>query len=255
MRIHIKSRKSKKSGITPFLSIVIPAYNEEERIAKTLIRIDQYLSFKKYAYEIIVVDDGSSDNTVALVSKLSRKVGHISILKNKKNRGKGFAVRTGMRKAQGRIRLFMDADNSVDISHLDEFIRHLESGFDIVIGSIKIGEQRATERNGIHRRILGSLANFLIRALATPKIKDTQRGFKLFSARAAKKIFSRQTINRFGFDIELLVIARKNGYQIKEIPVVWDNPAGSKVGLSSYVFTLIELLRITLNRAVGKYNF
>ncbi|OGF90565.1 hypothetical protein A3I27_02785 [Candidatus Giovannonibacteria bacterium RIFCSPLOWO2_02_FULL_43_11b] len=255
MNLHIKSTKRKKSGTNPFLSVVIPAYNEEERIGHTLSRINQYLSFKRYDYEIIVVDDGSSDNTVALVSKLSHRIKNLSVIKNGKNRGKGFAVRVGMRRAQGRIRLFMDADNSVDISHLDEFIRWLEFGYEVVIGSIKIGEGKAVEHNGVHRRLLGSLANFLIRALATPRIRDTQRGFKLFSAKAAKKIFSRQTINRFGFDIELLVIARKNGYQVKEVPVVWDNPAGSKVGLTSYVFTLVELLRIALNRAVGKYNF
>ena len=255
MNLRIKSTKRKKSGTNPFLSVVIPAYNEEDRIAQTLIRVNQYLSFKKYAYEIIVVDDGSSDNTVALVSKLFRKAKHLINKKNKKNRGKGYAVKNGMRRANGRIRLFMDADNSVDISHIDEFIRWLEFGYEVVIGSIKIGEGKAVEHNGVHRRLLGSLANFLIRALATPRIRDTQRGFKLFSAKAAKKIFSRQTINRFGFDIELLVIARKNGYQVKEVPVVWDNPAGSKVGLTSYVFTLVELLRIALNRAVGKYNF
>lgn len=255
MRIHIKSPKRRKSGVAPFLSVVIPAYNEEGRIAHTIVRINQYLTFKRYSFEIIVVDDGSSDGTVKLIQNLSRKIKHLALIKNGKNKGKGYAVRNGMRRAQGRIRLFMDADNSVDISHVDEFIRHLESGYDVVIGSIKIGNEKAVEHNGVHRRLLGSLSNVLVRALATPKIRDTQRGFKLFSAKAAKKIFARQTIDRFGFDIELLVIARKNGYRIKEVPVRWENPAGSKVGTRAYLATLAELLRIAFNRVTGKYGF
>lgn len=235
--------------------MVIPAYNEVERIRSTLTRVNQYLSFKGYSYEIIVVDDGSTDGTVKLVQNLAKSLTQIRIIRNSGNRGKGFSVRAGMRKAHGRIRLFMDADNSVDISHVDEFIRSLESGYDVVIGSIKIGESKATEHNGIHRRILGSAANMLIRLLATPQIRDTQRGFKIFSAKAARQIFPYQTIDRFGFDIELLVIAREKGYRIKEVPVIWDNPAGSKVGGLSYLGTLIELLRISFNRAIGRYGF
>lgn len=254
MKISIKSRKSRFLKTTPFISVVIPAYNEASRIGQTLNRASDFLKSRNYTHEIIVVDDGSSDKTFLEADKAAVRLGHIILIRNSQNRGKGYSVRRGMRRARGRVRLFMDADNSVDIFHLEEFIRWIERGYEVVIGSINIGGSAAADHNGMHRRILGTLSNFLIRALAIPKIKDTQRGFKLFTARAAKKIFSRQTIERFGFDIEVLVIARKHGYRIKEVPVIWENPKGSSVSLKSYFETLRELIRIMFNRIAGKYS-
>lgn len=236
------------------MSVIIPAYNESNRIGKTLVSIERYFKKKKLTYEIIVVDDGSKDKTIEVVNKYAAKNSNIKIVSNGINRGKGYSVKHGMGLARGGACLFMDADNSVDISHLEIFWEHMKHGFPVVIGSIHIGTKKAVDRNGWHRRVLGELANYLIRTMATPSIKDTQRGFKLFSAEAAHYIFQRQTIERFGFDIEVLVIARKAGFKIKEVPVTWDNPGNSTVTLTSYISTLRELIKITLNRVSGRYN-
>lgn len=237
------------------LSIIIPAYNEAARIANTLDSIERYFAKNDLPVEVIVVDDGSRDGTAKIAERYASKIKNLKILINEKNGGKGFSVRRGMLAATGDYRLFMDADNSVDISHLNAFMRALYDGFEVAIGSIHLTDTRphATEHNGWHRRVLGAGANILIQLVAAPGIEDTQRGFKLFSARAADAIFPRQTIERFGFDIELLVIARTHGLKIKELPVVWNNPAGSKVTAASYVQTLGELARISGNRIRGRY--
>lgn len=238
-----------------FLSVIIPAYNESRHIKENLFRVNNFLSAKSFQYEIIVVDDGSSDTTADVVRLVSRTIPQLRLVENAKNRGKGFSVWSGMQHAQGEYRLFMDADGSVDISHIDEFITWMKRGYDVTIGSIRIAGNRATEHNGWHRRLLGNMAIRLIQILATPGIEDTQRGFKLFSAAAAGTIFSRQTIERFGFDIELLLIARINQFKIKELPVVWDNPPGSTVTSVAYFQTLVELFRIVYNRMLGRYKY
>jgi dolichyl-phosphate beta-glucosyltransferase len=236
------------------LSVVIPAYNEAARIAHTLDSIERYIAENDMAAEVIVVDDGSTDNTSGVVKRHSSKIKNLAVLINETNRGKGFSVKRGMLSATGDYRLFMDADNSVDIAHLDVFMDALSDGFDVAIGSIHLTDVALVyEHNGWHRRILGAGANVLVQLLAVPGIEDTQRGFKLFSARAAEAIFNRQTIERFGFDIELLVIARTHGFTIKELSVAWNNPAGSKVTAASYLQTLGELAHISLNRARGLY--
>jgi dolichyl-phosphate beta-glucosyltransferase len=236
-----------------FLSIVIPAYKEAERIGTTLSRLKDYFKDKDYEYEIIVVNDGSPDDLVPVVEGYMPSMQQLRLIDNQKNAGKGYAVKCGMLQAKGQYRLFMDADNSVDISHLDAFIAQAHHGYEIVIGSIKVGLAKATEQNGLHRRILSTLSKMPVRLLATPGIHDTQRGFKLFTERAARTIFARQTINRFGFDIELLVIAQINGLSIKELPVVWNNPTGSTVGLFAYVDTLKELGVIVGKKIMGAY--
>lgn len=235
------------------LSIIIPAYNEAERIEYTLRSLEQYFKDKDFSHEVIFVDDGSTDGTIDVIKNYQGNFPHVRVLENEKNQGKGYAVNRGMLQARGDYRLFMDADNSVDISHLDSFLSWIKNGYDVVIGSIRVDNSSVSENAGVHRRILGDCAKVLIRIFAIPDIKDTQRGFKLFSAEAANIIFPRQTIKRFGFDIELLVIAWINGLKIKELPVVWDNPSGSKVTLWSYIQTLRELMRITRNRLLRKY--
>lgn len=236
------------------LSVVIPAYNEAGRIECTLKNIERYFKDKAFSYEIIVVDDGSTDGTPMIIRKCKDTMAHVRVLENKRNTGKGYSVNRGMRAAHGMYRLFMDADNSVDISHLDVFMEWMNKGYDVVIGSIALGGASIKEHCGWHRRILGCLSHFLIQLLAVSGIKDTQRGFKLFSGSAASVIFSKQTIERFGFDIEVLVIARKHKFKIKEVPVTWDNPAGSKVTLGSYLQTFRELLVIVRNRIFNKYS-
>ena len=168
--------------------------------------------------------------------------------------GKGYAVKCGMAAADGKLCLFMDADNSVKIEEIEKFIPEVEAGNDVVIGSIELQKKDVHEHNGKHRRFLGSLSKKLIQVIATPNVRDTQRGFKLFTKEAAEIIFPKLTIHRFGFDIELLVIAEANGFKIKEMPVAFDNPAGSTVTFSSYFTTFIELMNIKFKKVMGLYS-
>ena len=237
-----------------FLSIIIPAYNEALRVGFTLESLKKYFSNKDISHEIIVVDDGSKDDTVKIVQKYARVFPQIRILKNGKNMGKGYSVNHGMRKASGKYRLFMDADNSVDITHADAFLEEMKRGSDVVIGSIRAKNSHISEHSGWYRRGFGYISKLAISIFAIPDISDTQRGFKIFSGKVADFIFPLQTINRFGFDIELLVIARTNGFRIKEMPVNWNNPGGSTVTLKSYFQTLYELFNIVRNRFAGKYT-
>lgn len=240
------------------LSVIIPAYNESKRIGATLDSIKRYLYFSAPAglrYEIIVVDDGSRDDTSRVVKEFAESFPGLRLIEHAENRGKGHAVKTGMEKACGAYRLYMDADNSVKIGAVERFLDAMRgSSCDIVIGSIAHEGSRTIEHNGWHRRLLGKITKAIVGLVTASGVSDTQRGFKLFSARAADEIFALQKIERFGFDIELLVIAQKHGYAVKEMPVVWDNPAGSKVGLRSYIDSSVELMFIYWNTVTGKYN-
>ncbi len=238
-----------------YLSVIIPAYNEEKRIGETLKSIDEYLGRQDYEYEIIVVNDGSKDNTAQLVRKMEPEIRDLRFIDNKDNHGKGYVVRQGMLEAKGELRLFTDADNATSIDHLDKFIPYLNQGYNIVIGSIAVeGHKVASGSEPLWRRIAGKLGNFFIQIMAVPGIHDTQRGFKLFTAKAVQDIFPKLTINRWGFDIEVLALARKFSYKIKELPVDWKNNPDSKVGLRSYFQVLLETVKIRWNLMTGKYN-
>jgi len=227
-----------------YISIVIPAYNEEFRIRPTLNDIYGYMQNRNYEYEIIVVDDGSKDDTSKVANEYKTKFRNLKVLRNEVNMGKGYSVNRGMLEALGELRLFMDADNSVKISNLDSFINHIKSGNDIAIGSIEIGEGKVVDNNVWYRRGMGKLSKWLIRHTVAPYIYDTQRGFKIFTKSAVETVFPLQTIYRWGFDIEILAIAIKKNLKIKEISVDWDNSAGSSVNLGSYIKTLFELVKI-----------
>lgn len=242
-------------NIFMYLSIIIPAYNEEKRISSTLKSIDEYLRRQSYAYEIIVVSDGSYDNTALLVENLEPDIKNLKLIDNKENHGKGYVVKQGMMEAQGELRLFTDADSSTSIDHLDKFIPYINQGYDVVIGSIGISGHKVTSGSEpIWRRIAGKLGNLFIQIMAVPGVKDTQRGFKLVTAKAADDIFPKLTILRWGFDIEMLALARKFGYKIKELPVDWKNDPDSKVGLKAYFQVLLETVIIRWNLMTGKYN-
>lgn len=240
-----------------YLSVIIPAYDEEQRIADTVMDISRYLSRQGYLFEIIVVNDGSKDRTAEKVKNLQTTIYNLKLIDNEKNKGKGGAVKDGMLAAQGQYRLYLDADNAITIDHLDKFWPYIKEGHDIVIGSIELpGSIKREEYTGfskIYRNVLGKLSKYLIRAMTIWEIHDTQRSFKLFKKEAAEKIFPRQTIMRWGFDIELLVIAKEMGYKIKELPVKWENPPG-KVTFLSYLNTLKELFQIKFNKWRGKYG-
>lgn len=245
-----------------YLSWVIPVYNEEKKIEKTLREVDAYLSSKNFSegYEIIVVNNGSKDNTKEVVEKLSTQMPAVKIL-NVHEKGKGGAVRRGMLEAVGEIRAFADADNSVSPEQAEKFISLVcgeisaPSCFDIVIGSIEVPGAVIQEHAQWYRRFLGRTAKLVIRLVSGLwEVHDSQRGFKFFSQKAAEKIFPRQTLTGWGFDFEVLLIAKRQGFKIKEVPVVWINPAGSKVGLSAYATTLVELLQIKWNDIKGLYK-
>jgi len=234
------------------LSVVLPAYNEEKRIAETLRDLDGYLRRQKYTSEVIVISDGSSDKTVEVVRGLN--ISRVRVIDNKENHGKGYVVRQAMLDARGEYRLFMDADNSTKITELENFWLYFNEEYDIVIGSIEVEGSSIHETAAWYRRALGRLAKLVIRLLLIWDIHDTQRGFKCFTAKSVKAIFPKQTIERWGFDMEVLKIARVQGFKIKEVPVQWSNPAGSKVTLGAYVSSFRELLKIKWNALCGKYK-
>jgi dolichyl-phosphate beta-glucosyltransferase len=241
----------------PFLSIIIPAYNEAERIPKTLLDIDHRLSDVAFDYEIIVVNDGSKDNTAEVVNGMMKMVKKIKLIDNKENKGKGGVVKQGMLSANGDIRLFMDADNSTSV---DQFINMMpffsadNVAYDVVIGSRALKESVLNPSQPLYRQIPGKLGNLFIQILLLWGISDTQCGFKAFKKDVAIKIFSISKINGWGFDVEILALAKKFGYKIKEIPVHWMNDEGSKVKMSSYFKVLIETLKIRYFLWVGKYD-
>ena len=237
------------------LSVIIPAYNEERGIKETLGIIYNYLSRQNYSWEAIIVSDGGSDKTVEMVSEFISNKPEFILIANTRNHGKGYVVRQGMLKAQGDFRLFTDADNSTSIEQIEKFWLYFSEDCDIVIGSIEISGAVINERAQWYRRLLGRYSKYLIRIVAGLwDIHDTQRGFKCFSSKSAQDIFSRAKIDRFGFDIEVLALAKKMRYKIKEVPVVWNNPGKSTVHLSSYFQVLKDLFKIRWWLWTNKYK-
>jgi dolichyl-phosphate beta-glucosyltransferase len=237
------------------LSVIIPAYNEERRLPDTLCHAASYLSSRPYLSEIIVVDDGSSDGTV----QAARQVGGpitVRLLRHPDgaNHGKGASVKLGMLEARGEYRLFMDADNSTTLDQIEGFWPRLEGGCDIAIGSRVVAGAKVTAHQPWYREMAGRSGNWIIRTFAVPGVLDTQVGFKLFNRRSAETVFPRLTIDRWGFDVEVLAIARLHGYLICELPVKWENSPGSKVGMRAYLEVLTEVLRIRRNLRAGVYR-
>jgi dolichyl-phosphate beta-glucosyltransferase len=218
---------AKKPSAAPDLSIVVPAFNEERRLGPTLSRLRDYLGRRKA--EVLVVDDGSTDATAALVQGLAKRWKGLRLLSLGANAGKGAAVRRGVEEARGRRILFSDADLSTPIEELPRLEAALASGFAVAIGSRALDRARVGVRQPFYREAGGRLFNKLVQALTVAGIEDTQCGFKLFDAAAAKRLFARQQVPRFGFDVELLYLARRCGYRIAELPVRWENSPETKV--------------------------
>ena len=233
------------------LSVIIPAYNEAKRLPGTLESVNAYLSKQSYEYEILVVNDGSTDATESVISKL--QIPNFKLISNKINRGKGAVVQQGMLAASGDYRLFMDADNSTTIDQIENMMPHFSKGYDIVIGSLAVPGTQVVRGEPWYRVLAGKLGNKFIQIFAVWGIHDTQRGFKLFSAKAAQDIFSRLTIFGWGFDVEALAVARKLGYKIKEVPVIWNNDPNSKVNIWAYPKVLMQTLQVRWNLLTGKY--
>lgn len=231
------------------LSIVIPSYNEEKRIKTTLESIKGYVNDKKLNAEIIVVDDGSKDNTRKICEKKNVKLNN-----KRKNKGKGYSVKEGMLLAKGDYILFSDADLSTPIEELDKFLNYIDR-YDVVIGSRALKKSRIFVKQPLYRVLMGKFFNLLVRLFVVRGIKDTQCGFKLFSKRAAKEIFIRQKLNGFGFDVEILFITQKKGFKIKEVPVVWKNAEGTKVNpIKDSLKMFFDILKIRYNSLLGLYK-
>lgn len=228
----------------PYLSVIIPAYNETSRLPLTLVDIDRHLSTKDYSYEIIVVNDGSSDDTQEVAQKFTKLIPNLRVIGYSDNQGKGNAVKLGMLEAKGRYRLFDDSDNSTAIDHFDKMIPLLKEGYDIVIGSRDAEGAQMHPPQSFLKRILGNMGNLFIQTLLLPGIWDTQCGFKVFTEESAMRIFPQQKIKRWGFDIEALALAKRMGYRIKEIPVYWVNDAESKVKPLAYFQVLFETVKV-----------
>jgi len=237
------------------LSVIIPAYNEVDRLPRTLRDVERYLGQQPFLSEIIVVDDGSKDGTARSVSEGTFTNPGIFLLQHqdRANHGKGAAVRLGMQRARGRYRMFMDADNSTTIDQLEGFWHWLDRHYDIVVGSRNVRGSRIPVRQAVYKELAGRLGNLLIRAFVVPGIRDTQAGFKVFSAESAALIFPRLTIERWGYDFEALAVARLHGFRIKEVPITWANSEGSKVRLGSYFQVLADIWRVRRNLHSGRY--
>jgi len=238
-----------------FLSVIIPAYNEEKRLPKTLEEIDKYLSRQSYDYEIIVVNDGSKDETAKVVRNLEIRIKNLKLIDNRENHGKGFVVRQGLLAAKGDYRLFTDADNSTSIDQVEKMWPWFEQGYDVVIGSRDVkGAILDPPQPWLRQIILGEGFKLLRKIIVGLwRVQDTQCGFKALSARTANDILLRCKINRWAFDPEILVITKKLGYKIKEIPVYWKNDPESKVKLKGMIRMGIDLLKIRWNLITQKY--
>lgn len=248
----IRPRKT-SSLARPDLSVIVPAYNEQQRLGPTLLRLQTYLKGRKV--EVLVVDDGSTDGTANLVATMAKRWNALRLVSQKGNQGKGAAVKLGVAEARGKVILFTDSDLSTPIEELPRLETALRTGQAIAIGSRALDRARTSVRQPFYREAGGRFFNKLVQVLTVPGIEDTQCGFKLFEASAAKRLFAQQQVTRFGFDVEVLYLARKAGYRIAELPVRWVNSPESKVrpvrdGLRAF----LDLALIRIYDLQGRYR-
>jgi dolichyl-phosphate beta-glucosyltransferase len=252
------------------LCIIIPTYNEEKRILPTLISLSSYFSHKSYPnngysdkrpenhWEIVVVNDGSIDKTAEVVRDYQKNIPSLKLIDLPENHGKGYSVKTGMLASNGDYFLFMDADGSTPINQIEKMLPLVEdrseNGFDIVISSRHLQGSEIQKPQPFLRVFLGNIFRVVVSLIVPLGINDTQNGFKLFRKEAAKKIFTQQTIYRWAFDVEILAIARKLRYKIKEIPVVWINDDASKITLKGMLYMLVEVMKVRWNLWKNKYK-
>jgi len=233
------------------LSLVIPAYNEASRIGATLHLVEPYLAAQSYTSEIIVVDDGSEDDTVELVKSLYPSV---QVIQYQPNRGKGYAVRTGMEAASGAYKVFYDADGSTPIEELEKLWPRFDDGADIVIGSRSLPDSDVQVRQHVIRESMGRIFNRFVKFLMGLKFIDTQCGFKGFTRASADLVFARQTCMRFSFDAEILYIALKHGLRVDETPVCWYNSPDSRVNIiMDSARMIVDLVKVRIADLRGKY--
>jgi glycosyltransferase involved in cell wall biosynthesis len=237
------------------LSIIIPAYNESARIEKTLDRVMSCVAEQGWDAEVLVVDDGSTDGTTQIVHRWMEAHPRLHLIKNNGNRGKGFSVRNGLLQAAGEVVMFTDADLSAPMEEAELLMAAIADGADVAIGSRWMDKTRQTIHQPLYRRFFGRCFNWVTRMVMGLPFKDTQCGFKAFKRPAAQIIFRLQRIERWGFDPEILFIARKLGYEIREVPVTWGHDERSRMSyLKDGMKMLEEMAIIRANSLAGRYD-
>lgn len=239
----------------PTYSIVIPAYNEGARLGASLEKVLAYVHGQRWDAEIIVVNDGSRDRTAEIVRDLAHKDSSLRLIDNPGNHGKGYSVRNGILEARGQVILFSDADLSSPIEEAPKLFQALERGADIAIGSRWLRAETQTQRQPLYRQLFGRVFNLMLRITLGLRFKDTQCGFKVFTRSAAQAIFPLQRIERWGFDPEILFLARKFGLKVEEVPVSWGHSGGTRLHpLTDGTRMFMEMLRIRWYDFAGKYR-
>ena len=241
------------SAVPPELSIVIPCFNEELRLPETLSAISSYIRSSKRETEVIVVDDGSTDRTADIAKSFRSEIRGLRVVANDRNRGKGYSVRHGMQEARGRFVLFTDADLSAPIGEADKLLAALAS-HDVAIGSRALDRRLISVRQSVFREYAGIIFNFIVRVILRLPFVDTQCGFKAFRRERCRVIFQQQRIERFGFDPELLYLARHHGLSAAEIPVRWAHSPATKVSMMrDSVQMFLDVFIIRWNALAGRY--
>lgn len=237
------------------ISVIVPAYNEALRLPETLRKIHGYLSEAPFEFEIIVVDDGSTDSTADETLKAASRLPGVRLLKNGRNRGKGYSVREGVLASTGELILISDADLSTPIEEIEKLMPFVREGFDMAIGSRGMDESDIAIRQSWYRENMGKAFNLLVRALVMRGIKDTQCGFKLMRAEAARRAFGKCRLEGFSFDVEVLFVAKRMGYSVKEVPIRWLNSPASRVRvISDSAKMFFDLFRIRAYQLLGYYD-
>lgn len=239
--------------MVPYLSIIIPAHNEERRLPVAFRKIDKFLKKQKYSYEVIVVENGSRDKTAEITRRFSKKHRYIKLL-IVSTRGKGLAVKQGMLAARGQYRFICDADLSMPIEEIVKFLPPKNNGAEVIIG---VREGKGARRVGepVKRHLIGRIFNLIIKFSILPGFEDTQCGFKMFTGKAAQKLFSAQKLNGIGFDIELIFLAKKAGFVVKEVPITWYFDPDSRMKLvDDSMKALFEIAQIHLGWLRGEYK-
>ncbi|WP_074655806.1 dolichyl-phosphate beta-glucosyltransferase [Terriglobus roseus] len=237
------------------VSIIIPAYNERERIGQTLERVLECIDRREWDAEVLVVDDGSTDGTLDIVADFMEQSERVHLLRNPSNRGKGYSVRNGLLQALGDVVMFTDADLSAPIDEAERLFDAIRAGADVAIGSRWLERQRQTMHQPLYRRFFGRCFNAVTRVVMGLPYADTQCGFKAFRRPAAQIIFRLQRIERWGFDPEILFIARRLRFRVKEVPVTWGHDERSKISyLRDGAKMLEDMARIRSNSVRGRYE-
>lgn len=238
-----------------FLTVIVPAYNEEKNIRGTLEEIAGYLNERAFTYEMLVIDDGSSDKTSEIAGSCSNLFKNYKVLKNISNEGKGYSVRRAMLEAKGEYALFMDADNSTSIDEFDKFLPYLQTNYDVVIASRRMEGSMVEEPQPFLRAKMGEFYIFLSKVMLNMNISDFNCGFKAYNVKSARRIFEAQRMHDWSFDTELLFLSAKYGLKIKEVPVRWVHKATSKVRpVRDGIRSFLSLFKIKINDFSGKYK-